>query len=77
MVNVCGKQVMFQESRGGFWPVVMDSTISEKIPLVLDESEIEMAVEMVKRIPEEDQPFSYVRMMVAGAISIGMKYRGS
>jgi len=77
MVSICGKQLMFQKTKVGYWPVVMDASVSERIPLILDESDIDIAVEMVQRIPESDHPFSYVRMMVAGAISIGMKYRGS
>lgn len=75
MVSVCGKQVMFQQDALGYWPVVMDQHTSKRIPLLLEESQIGSMTEVLKRIPEVEYPLDIVAMIVAGGISISMKYK--
>jgi len=74
MIKVCGKDVTFQKSHVGYWPIVSEGDLKIKLPLLLEEYELESITEILKQIPKNDCSLDITAMIVAGAISLRLKY---
>jgi hypothetical protein len=69
------KKVLFTNiSDWGYQVIVVNGTEKRKVPLVLGEYDISLAISKLKKINREiDFPFDYLYNIVAGSIAMSMK----